>query len=209
MKKIKIECFIDPISSLCYVISPRIKKLIEKKGQNINLTYHFGGLLKNWEGFVDPKFGITKPSDVADHWAKVSEQEQVEINGSVWLTDPVDSSYPPSIAYFAVKSIDSEKAMAFLEGIQKALFIEGKNIARVSILAQIAESLDISVDVFLEAYGNPSAQKHLRDDLLYTRKKNITVFPTILIYGPQSTIRLKGIQSYETYEKALEEAMKQ
>lgn len=75
-------------------------------------------------------YATSKPSDVAQHWDEVSLHYDMPIDGDLWLEDPLDSSYPPSIAFKAVQMQDQEKAILFLREIREMVFLQKKNIAR-------------------------------------------------------------------------------
>src|SRR5262245_61435787 len=100
-KPIRIIYFTDPICSACWGIEPQLRKLKLEYGDYINIEYHMGGLLPSWTGFNGGR--IAKPEDVAHHWDEVSRHYEMPIDGDVWREDPLDSSYPPSVAFIAAK----------------------------------------------------------------------------------------------------------
>ena len=61
-KTVKIIYFTDPICSSCWGIEPQLRKLKLEYGDNIEIEYRMGGLLKDWSYNSG---GISKPSDVA------------------------------------------------------------------------------------------------------------------------------------------------
>ena len=96
IKPIKIIYYTDPICSSCWGIEPQLRKLKLEYGNFIEIEYRMGGLLPDWSYNSG---GISKPSDVAHHWDEVSAYYDMPIDGNVWLTDPLSSSYPASIAF--------------------------------------------------------------------------------------------------------------
>src|SRR5690554_5154683 len=102
-KSIKLVYFTDPICSSCWGIEPQLRKLKLEYGEHIDIEYRMGGLLPDWSYNSG---GIGKPSDVASHWDEVSVHYDMPIDGDLWLEDPLDSSYPPSIAYKAAQMQD-------------------------------------------------------------------------------------------------------
>src|SRR5690554_7679262 len=70
-----------------------------------------GGLLPDWNYNSG---GISSPKDVAGHWDEVSVHYDMPIDGDLWLEDPLNSSYPPSIAFKAAQMQDEEKAFLFM-----------------------------------------------------------------------------------------------
>lgn len=97
---LKAVYFTDPICSSCWGIEPQLKKLSLQYGHILDMEYKMGGLLPDWSYNSG---GISKPEDVAKHWDEMSQYYQMPINGDVWLIDPLESSFPPSIAFKAAQ----------------------------------------------------------------------------------------------------------
>lgn len=68
-KQVRVVYFTDPICSSCWGIEPQLRKLKLEYGQHIDIEYRMGGLLPDWNYNSG---GISKPSDVAQHWDEVS-----------------------------------------------------------------------------------------------------------------------------------------
>lgn len=126
-KPIRIIYFTDPICSSCWGIEPQLRKLKLAYGNSIHVEYRMGGLLPDWNYNSG---GISKPSDVAHHWDEVSAHYDMPIDGDVWLEDPLDSSYPPSIAVKAAQMQDEYKAVVFMRKLREMVFLEKKNITK-------------------------------------------------------------------------------
>jgi putative protein-disulfide isomerase len=124
-----------------------------------------GGLLPSWRNFNSG--GIAKPSDVAHHWDEVSLYYQMPIDGDIWLEDPLDSSYPPSIAFIAAKMQYHMKAEKFLRRIKEMVFLEKKNIAKWEHLYQAALETGLDIAKFKQEFEeiiqnlHPDARKVL------------------------------------------------
>ena len=129
-KPIKVIYFTDPICSSCWGIEPQLRKLKLEYGEILGIEYRMGGLLPDWNYNSG---GISKPSDVAHHWDEVSVYYDMPIDGDVWLEDPLDSSYPPSIAFKAAEMQDKQKAVLFLREIREMVFLQKKILQNGSI----------------------------------------------------------------------------
>ena len=123
-----------PICSSCWGIEPQLRKLKLEYGNNIQIEYRMGGLLPDWNYNSG---GISEPSDVAHHWDEVSVHYDMPIDGDVWLEDPLDSSYPPSIAFKAAQLQDEYKALLFMREIREMVFLQKKNIGLLLKVFQI------------------------------------------------------------------------
>jgi predicted DsbA family dithiol-disulfide isomerase len=135
-KSVKVIYFTDPICSSCWGIEPQLRKLKLEYGDNIDIEYRMGGLLPDWSYNSG---GISKPSDVAHHWDEVSLYYDMPIDGDIWLQDPLDSSYPPSIAFKAAQMQDREKALDFMRELREMVFLKKKNIAKWEHIATAAK----------------------------------------------------------------------
>ncbi|CAM3211387.1 MULTISPECIES: ClpXP adapter SpxH family protein [Elizabethkingia] len=199
-KSLKLVYFTDPICSSCWGIEPQLRKLKLEYGNILDIEYHMGGLLPDWSYNSG---GISKPSDVAYHWDEVSIYYDMPIDGDVWLEDPLNSSYPPSIAFKAAEIQDKDKAVNFLRILREMVFLKKKNIARWEYIAIAAEEAGLDV-VKLKTDFEGSAQKLFEADLKLARDYGVRGFPTIFIQnksGERETIY--GTKPYSFFETVI------
>jgi len=197
-KPIHITYFTDPICSACWSIEPQLRKLKLEYGDYIKVEYRMGGLLPSWEGFNGG--GISKPSDVAHHWDEMSHYYEMPIDGDVWLEDPLNSSYPPSIAFKAAQLQDEEKAILFLRRIREMVFLEKKNITKWEHLQQAAKETGLDTVLLKKDYEGKAIQL-FEEDIAYTRKSGVRGFPA-LFFSDTSNNRLVlyGFKPYDNFE---------
>lgn len=199
-EKIKLVYFTDPICSSCWGIEPQLRKLKLEYGEHIDLEYRMGGLLPDWSYNSG---GIGKPSDVASHWDEVSVHYDMPIDGDLWLEDPLDSSYPPSIAYKAAQLQDKEKASLFMREIREMVFLQKKNIAKWEHLATAAEVVGLDVAQLKNDFEG-KAKTLFEEDLKIAREYGVRGFPTIFFVdnaGNQEMVY--GTRPYAFYEMAI------
>ena len=96
-KPIKLLYFTDPICSSCWGIEPQLRKLKQEYGEYFDIEYRMGGLLKSWSEYGGSD--VNGPEAVAEHWEEAGAYYQMPIDGSVWNEDPLQSSYPPAMAF--------------------------------------------------------------------------------------------------------------
>lgn len=199
-KSIKLIYFTDPICSSCWGIEPQLRKLKLEYGNAIDIDYRMGGLLPDWSYNSG---GIGKPSDVASHWDEVSLHYDMPIDGDLWLEDPLDSSYPPSIAFKAAQLQDEEKAILFMREIREMVFLKKKNIAKWEHMASAAKTVGLNVDQ-LKTDFEGKAKELFEDDLKLGRELGVRGFPTIFFIdedGNKETVY--GARPYAFYEMAI------
>ncbi len=197
---VRIAYFTDPICSSCWGIEPMLRRLKLEYGHLMHISYHMGGLLPDWSYNSG---GISKPSDVASHWDEVSLHYRMPIIGDVWLNDPLDSSYPPSIAFKAAEMQDPTLAIKFLRIVREFVFIEGKNITRMDYLKKAAQMAGLDVKKFSEDIDG-AARKAFESDLHLSRSQGVRGFPTLIFSGASGeTERVYGVRPYSYFESAL------
>ena len=199
-KSIRVIYFTDPICSSCWGIEPQLRKLKLEYGHALDVEYRMGGLLPNW-GYNSG--GISAPSDVASHWDEVSQHYDMPIDGDVWLEDPLDSSYPPSIAFKAAQIQDEKKSIDFLREIREMVFLEKKNITNWDSLASAAIKVGLNVDQFQSDYHG-KAKTLFESDLKLAQKWGVRGFPTMFFTDHTgNTEMVYGTKRYPFYEMAI------
>jgi len=199
-KPITIIYYTDPICSSCWGIEPQLRKLKLEYGNNINIEYKMGGLLPDWSYNSG---GISKPSDVAHHWDEVSSYYDMPIDGNVWLEDPLNSSYPPSIAFKAAQIQDNEKAILFLREIREMVFLQKKNITKWEHLELAAKQVGLDIIQFKLDYEG-KAKEFFNEDLKLGRELGVRGFPSMFFtdtLGHKEFVY--GSKPYSVYENAI------
>lgn len=199
-KTIKLVYFTDPICSSCWGIEPQLRKLKLEYGDHIEIEYRMGGLLPDWNYNSG---GISKPSDVAHHWDEVSIYYDMPIDGDLWLEDPLESSYPPSIAFKAAQLQDEDKAVLFMREMREMMFLKKKNLAKWEHIATAAKTVGLNVEL-LKTDFEGKAKALFAEDLKVSKEYGVRGFPTIFFVddtGNKQTVY--GSKPYALYEAAI------
>lgn len=199
-KSVKLIYYTDPICSSCWGIEPQLRKLKLEYGNAIEIEYRMGGLLPDWSYNSG---GIGKPSDVATHWDEVSVHYDMPIDGDVWLEDPLDSSYPPSIAFKAAQMQDNEKALLFLREIKEMVFLHQKNIAKWEHIEVAAKTVGLNTEKLKTDIGS-GAKTLFEEDLKLAKEMGVRGFPTIFFLDDSGNKEIVyGTKPYAFYEMAI------
>ncbi len=199
-KKIRLVYFTDPICSACWGIEPQLRKLKLEYGEHIDIEYRMGGLLPNWDYNSG---GISKPSDVADHWDEVSIHYDMPIDGDLWLEDPLNSSYPPSIAFKAAQLQNEEKAVVFMREMREMMFLKKKNLAKWEHMATAANAVGLNVEQ-LKTDFEGKAKTLFEEDLQVAKEYGVRGFPTIFVVDDSGNKEVVyGARPYAFYEMAI------
>lgn len=199
-KEVKVIYYTDPICSSCWGIEPQLRKLKLEYGNSIEIEYRMGGLLPDWSYNSG---GISKPSDVAHHWDEVSRYYDMPIDGDVWLEDPLNSSYPPSIAFKAAQMQDDEKAISFLREIREMVFLQKKNITKWEHLEIAAKNVGLNTEQFKTDY-NDKARELFHEDLKLGSELGVRGFPSLFFINTKGEKEfVYGSKPYSVFEDAI------
>lgn len=195
----------DPICSHCWAMEPAWRRFLYHYGEYVEATHLYGGLLHHWEGFADVRAGIRGPEDIPPHWEEVAARYGQPIDPSVWLADPLPSSYPPSVAVHAVRALAPEREEDYLRRIRQALFLEARNIARPEVLIACAGEFGLDEARFAAALEDPVSRAAFDADLEARARLGIRGFPTLIVTGPaiEQARVMRGAQPYFRLERAL------
>ncbi|MDF1674738.1 MAG: ClpXP adapter SpxH family protein [Vicingaceae bacterium] len=197
---VKVIYYTDPICSSCWGIEPQLRKLKLEYGNSIEIEYRMGGLLPDWSYNSG---GISSPSDVAQHWDEVSAYYDIPIDGDVWLEDPLNSSFPSSIAFKAAQLQDNEKAILFLREIREMVFLKKKNIAKWENISIAAEKIGLDVEQ-LKIDIEGKAKELFQEDLKLGKELGVRGFPTMFFVDDAGNKEfVYGTKPYAFYEMAI------
>lgn len=200
-KPLRLLYFTDPICSSCWGIEPQLRKLKLEYGDYFDIEYRMGGLLQAWDSYGGRD--VSGPTSVAQHWEEASAFYQMPIDGDVWLEDPLNSSFPPSVAFKAAQMQGEEKSLIFLRRIKEMVFMEKKNIGKWQNLQLAAEQSGLDVDQFKNDFEN-KAKSLFEEDLQLKSQLGVRGFPSIFFTDEEGNrFLVYGSKPYEKYEEAL------
>lgn len=194
----------DPICSYCWQVEPQLEKFIALYGEHLDVKVVMGGLLESWHGFADEGNGIRKPSDVGGHWREAAAHYGMPIDGTVWDKEPIESSYPASIAFKLVQQISDTSSKRFLRALREEVMVFNRNIAKDEVLAYVLDRSNRNGKKVVEDTKTEEAKALLKGDLALARSLGATSFPTVVMINSDGEgIRIAGLRDFETYEKAM------
>lgn len=200
-KTVQLLYFTDPICTACWCLEPQLRLLNLTYGHIFDIAYFMGGLLPSWNDFK--RVGINEPAELVPQWQQFSQRFGMPIDGSVWLNDPLPSSFPPSVAFVAARRQGIDKAIAFLRHLREQLFLQALNICSAATWITAAETAQLDVDRFVHDC-RATGRQDLQKDLAFTEKWGIQGFPTIVMLnleGQRGVIY--GIRPFDHFERQL------
>ncbi|PAQ14030.1 dithiol-disulfide isomerase [Bacillaceae bacterium SAOS 7] len=207
-KKINLYYVTDPICSHCWALEPALRRFEQQYGHYFTMHTVMGGLLKSWDGFADAKNGISRPADVADHWKEVGEHSRMPIDGSLWLNNPIQSSYPAARVFKIIQQSDEQLANVYLRRAREAVFAFNQNIGEKQILIDIVNQIGLDGETIVKEAETTTGQQLLDQDFALARSLGVRGFPTIIIVNEESKgVKIVGARPVDYYVKGLMQAL--
>jgi 2-polyprenyl-6-methoxyphenol hydroxylase-like FAD-dependent oxidoreductase/predicted DsbA family dithiol-disulfide isomerase len=200
-KKVNLLYFTDPICSTCWLMQPQLRKMIIEYSDYLEIDYCMGGLLPSWENYGGTL--IKNEGDAYNYWESLSTDFAMPINPDVWKKDPLLSSFPPSIAFKAAQIQDREKAIVFLRRLNEQLFVKGNNISNNEIIIDEAYASGLDIAKLLRDIKE-KAKELFEEDLKLAKELYVKSMPTFIFTDRfDNSVVLKGIQSFDAFEKVM------
>jgi putative protein-disulfide isomerase len=199
---VEVTYYTDPLCCWSWAFEQEWQRLKLLLNGRMKWRYCMGGLLPAWEHFQDIENIVSRPVQMGPVWMHVAAVTGVPIQHTLWVTDPPASSYP---ACYAVKCAELQSDVAgerCLSLLRRACMLEGKNIAKETVLLEIAAELekDAAIDFNLPQFKadmkSSTALELLRKDLDEVASLRIHRFPTLVIKRVQHpSLLIKGFHS--------------
>ncbi len=207
-KKVDLYYVTDPICSHCWALEPVLHKFTAAYGQYLNIRIVVGGMLKSWDGFADASNGINEPADVAGHWREVGEHSRMPIDGSLWLDNPVQSSYPPSRVFAVLQQRDDKLAATFLRHAREAVFAFNRNIGEADVLKDIVSHMGLDSEEILKAAYSDTGEQLMYENFELAAALGVRGFPSIIMVNEENKgVKVVGARPFHFYENALKQAL--
>ncbi len=190
----------DPICSHCWAIEPMWRRL----QLNFNFSYRYihGGLLPGWQNFTDAGNGITKPSDVAQHWQQVADHFKQPIDSSIWLKDPLSNSVILCKALLVIRLLLPEQETAFLRKMREYIFLYAINLAKEVYLLNLVEEFGVNLQDFQQLLYDESIHQLFINEQQEMMQRGAQGFPSLIMTANKTHV-ISGAQAYSVLEQKL------
>ena len=205
---LQIVYYTDPLCCWSWAFEPQWLRFRLEFAPFIKWRYCMGGLISSWETFNDPMNAISKPVQMGPLWFEAKHISGMPVNDHIWLNDPPASSYPACIAVKCAGLQSADVAEQYLRKLREAVMLKGQNIAKKTVLMEVAETLAthkpalLNMEQFEHDLQNGAGQQAFRKDIQEVSYQKISRFPTLTI----TTNEGKGviIVGYRPYKVLLE-----
>ncbi|WP_145522240.1 DsbA family protein [Yersinia aldovae] len=197
MSGIILHYIFDPLCGWCYGAAPLVKAV--QNMPNLTLKLHAGGMMSGpnrrqidsqWRGYVMP------------HDKRIAELTG-QIFGDNYFnrllndTSAIMDSTPPIAAILAAEAL-AGRGVSMLHRIQTAHYIEGRRIADVPILVDIATEIGLDSQTFIENFNAAlkTSAEHIAESRALLAKVSGHGFPTFLLQDAQGKLSVLPANHY-------------
>jgi predicted DsbA family dithiol-disulfide isomerase len=209
-QKIEVIEFTDPVCTWCWGSEPVLRKLETRYGDQVEISFVMGGLVKDITSFYDRYNDIGGDPDrsnanIARHWLDASARHgmPVQSEGFKLFSREHPSSYPQNIAYKAAQMQDQVLANRFLRRIREASAAEARQTNTTEVLIELASEVGLDIANFLDCFSNGTAQVAFEKDLKTTSRYNARGIPTFLVRSGDRETLLNGYKRYEDFKAVI------
>lgn len=205
MDKFRVDYFTDPLCCWSWALEPQMRKLRFLLKDRLHMNYVMGGLLSEWKNFTDQMNDVTRPTQLGPLWMQARNMSGQPIDESIWISNPVDTSFLACMAVkaAALQSRIAEEAM--LRRLREAVMMRQKNIGELKVILEVARDLDqkqiLKKDKFRDDLFSDKISKNFKEDLNKTKAGGITRFPTLLITYKERTYQITGYRPFTELKK--------
>ncbi|MDE2150296.1 MAG: DsbA family protein [Gammaproteobacteria bacterium] len=178
MSVFKLQYFADPMCSWCYGFSPVISRLQHEHGDQLQLDLIMGGL----RPYQNQPLPESTRQEIFHHWHEVERMTgQPFCRRGALVPGFVYDTEPACRAVVLLRRLHPQQALAYLAGLQRAFYAEGRDITRHAVLAEIAAGHGADAKAFTAALDAQTARRDAQADFSRTHDALVEGFPTLLL----------------------------
>lgn len=186
--KARIELLTDPWSVWCWGFEPG-RRALELRYPSIEFRFLLGGMFPQ---MPDPReVGF----DIERFFAIVQRTTGMPIRADGIRRDPATSTYPACIFVHAAREADPDLEPAYLRALREAAYLDGLNISRPEVGAQVAARVGVPTDRFRAALDTGAAKASFEAQLAAVHEQGLHAYPTFVITSGDRKVRVEGFQS--------------
>ncbi len=167
----------DPMCSWCYGISENMSEIKNSYKSKLDFEIVMGGLRP---------YNTQTMSELKDflihHWEDVNRASGLPF--SYGILDKDDITYdtePPCRAVMLVRNKYPEKAFSFFKEVQKAFYVENKNLHLLNSYEEICVNLDIPYEFLKSSFDQTQSKNLIKKDFERSAELGVNSFPTLLL----------------------------
>jgi putative protein-disulfide isomerase len=173
--------FADPMCSWCWGFSPVIRKIAAAVGDRVVVRLVVGGLRAGQTRAMDAKAKAV----VRHHWEAVAEATGQAFSFAFFDREGfVYDTEPACRAMVVMRSFAPDATLAYLDAVQKAFYVDNRDVTDPGVLADIAGSFNggtLDAPVFTALFKAPEIIAATLADFRAAAAAGVTGFPTVVL----------------------------
>ncbi len=168
----------DPMCSWCWGFAPVADALVEQaRAAGVSLHLIVGGLRTGSGAALEP----ATRRYILEHWQAVHEATGQSFRFEGALPEGfVYDTEPACRAIVAACSLAPDIAWKLVKEIQRAFYLQGRDVTKASVLAELAEKAGLPRIEFAEAFDSTEQHAATAADFSWVQDLGIAGFPTLL-----------------------------
>ncbi|SFL54314.1 ClpXP adapter SpxH family protein [Salibacterium qingdaonense] len=207
-KKLELYVFVDPLCPDCWAFEPTLKKLMLEYSHYFSMRFFVAAHLDAWN--TSDKNESTTHKNMAERYEQTAANTGMPCDGDVWLENPVNSPYAPSIAVKAAEMQGRQLGTVFFRRLREMLFLDKRNIADESVLIECADLVGLDVEEFKKDIHSDCAINALQCDVKTTKEMEVDSTPTFLFFNDcveDGGVKVPGLYSFDVYVEIMKEML--
>lgn len=169
--------FGDPMCSWCWGFSKDLQQIADMAEGRAQFHVVMGGLRP---GTVDA-WDAPMRSYIRHHWQDVAAKTGQPFNFDRFDDENfVYDTEPACRAVVTVRNLDPSRTLAFYEALQRGFYAENLDITDTHVLADLAQSVGLDHDRFVDLFQAPGQRQLVAADFLRTQSFGVQGFPSLL-----------------------------
>lgn len=192
----------DPMCSWCWGFSPVIEQIEAAYGERAPIRLVAGGLRVGTETPMDDR----AKAYIRSHWQHVRETTGQPFNFEFFeRQDFIYDTGPACRAVVAVRNLAPENWLAYFKAVQRAFYVENRDVTRNDVLADVADACGLDRDAFAMVYASDEIGELLAADFAGVQAMQIGGFPALLVQDDEGVAFLTvGYRSFAALQPLIE-----
>jgi putative protein-disulfide isomerase len=186
--RVRVDLLTDPFSVWCWGFEP-VRRTLELRYPTIDFRFLVGGMFPRLPSPDEMPFSIDR------FFAQVQRTTGMPIDPNSMKKDRPESTYPSCIHWHAGRLADASKADAYLRALREAVYIDGLNVSRLAVAADVAQRVGVPGPAFQAALASGQAQEEFDARIQDLTKNGLHGYPTLLISHQGRITRVEGFQT--------------
>lgn len=186
---IKVEFYHDAVCGWCYIMSPRLRKIITKF--NVDVVHRSFVLQRSKEEMIERFSSMENAKhEILSHWeackTSADDPSTINIEGMKAAKFDYPSGYQAALFTKSAEILWGQEAhWDLFDAIQKAHLSESRNIADINVLLAIAHEIGLDGNALQELVVDENIGRLVKQDNARAMTFGIKTIPTIVIDGRQ------------------------